>query len=44
MPNSNKVFGVNRAFGLGLRSFLNEGNSAFGIAPRDEAVGGGCGG
>ena len=44
MPSSRKCAGDNRAFGFGFSSFLYAGKIDSGIAPREAAVGGGCGG
>jgi hypothetical protein len=37
MPTSSKPLAFSRAFGFGLRSFLNEGKIRVGIAPLEEA-------
>lgn len=44
IPFSRKSFAVNRALGLGLSSFLKNGNTDDGIEPREEGDGGECGG
>ena len=43
-PISRKPLAFKRSFGLGFNNFLKEGKTVLGIAPRDEALGGGCGG
>jgi hypothetical protein len=44
IPRLRKSFAVNRAFGLGLSSFLKNGKTEDGMDPREEGDGGGCGG
>lgn len=44
MPASKKAAGDKRAFGLGLSSRLYGVNKIFGIAPREDGDGEGCGG
>ena len=43
-PMSRKPLAFRRPFGLGFNNFLKEGKIELGIAPRDETLGGGCGG
>jgi hypothetical protein len=43
-PISRKPLAFRRPFWLGFNSLLKEGKIELGIAPRDEAFGGGCGG
>ena len=41
IPISRKPLAFRRPFGLGFNNFLKEGKIELGIAPRDEALGGG---
>jgi hypothetical protein len=40
MPTARKFWADIRAFGLGLSSFLKEGNTDVGMEPREEGCGG----
>ena len=44
MPNARKFCGERRAFALGLRSLLKDGNTDVGMDPRDDGCGAGWGG
>lgn len=44
IPISRKALTLRRPFGFGFKSFLNEGKTDDGIAPRDVGAGGECGG
>ena len=44
IPISRNPLAFKRPFGLGFNSLLKEGKIELGIAPRDEALGGECGG